>query len=123
YRLVITEADGKPVTLPDPKDAAPNYAFFCYDGLPSWTGAREPGKTPERTFSSDFLKTIKPYTLIARAEDIAASQWDGGAHKKRFPGTFVYDGVVYDHIAFTNRGQGSAHISGKNKWALKFNKD
>lgn len=123
YRLVVTQADGKQVTLPDPKDASPNYVFFCYDGLPSWTGAREPGKTPERTFSSEFLQTIKPYTLIARAEDVAASQWDGGSHKKRFPGTFVYDGVVYDHIAFTNRGQGSAHISGKNKWALKFNKD
>ena len=57
YRLVVNEADGKQVTLPDPKDASPNFAFFCYDGLPSWTGAREPGKTPERTFSSDFLKT------------------------------------------------------------------
>lgn len=122
YRLVFTDGDKKAI-LPDPENSCPNYSFFCYDGVPAWTGAREPGKTPEQQFSAEFLNTIKPYHLIARAEDIAASQWDGGAHKRRFPGTFVYDGVVYDHIAFTNRGQGSAHISGKNKWALKFNKE
>lgn len=123
YRVLITQADGTQIVLPDPKATVPNFAFFCYDGLPEWSGAREPGKTPARKFSASFLNTIKPYHLIARGEDIATSQWDGGAHKKRFPGTFVYDGVVYDHIAFTNRGQGSAYISGKNKWALKFNKE
>ena len=36
-------------------------------------------------------------------------------------GTLVYRGVVYDHVQFSNRGQGSAHIAGKNKWGLKFN--
>src|SRR6185436_16144455 len=25
------------------------------------------------------------------------------------------------HIQYSNRGQGSAHIAGKNKWGLKFN--
>jgi hypothetical protein len=123
YRVLIKHADGKETILPDPKDVCPNYALFCYDGVPAWSGSREPGKAPLQKFSAAFLNTIKPYHLIARGEDVATSQWDGGAHKKRFAGTFVYDGVVYDHIAFTNRGQGSAYISGKNKWALKFNKE
>lgn len=123
YRVVIKHAAGQETVLPDPKDVCPNYAVFCYDGVPAWSGSREPGKAPVKKFSADFLNTIKPYHLIARGEDVATSQWDGGAHKKRFAGTFVYDGVVYDHIAFTNRGQGSAYISGKNKWALKFNKE
>ncbi|MGC4004920.1 MAG: CotH kinase family protein [Pirellulales bacterium] len=60
--------------------------------------------------------------LIARNEDVSRSQWDGGFHKQKQLGTLVYRGVVYDHIQFSNRGQGSAHISGKNKWSLKFNK-
>jgi hypothetical protein len=117
YRVVVTQENDEKQFFPSKEG---NYAFFCYDGVPAWTGAREPGKTPERKFSSEFLNTIKPYHLIARGEDIATSQWDGGAHKKRFPATFVYDGKVYDHMEFSNRGQGSAYISGKNKWALKF---
>lgn len=122
YRITALDGAGKKLVAPDPKDSSPNFAWFCYDGLPAWTGSREPGK-PVRSFTSEFLNTIEPYHLIARGEDVAASQWDGNAHRRRFPGTFVYGGVVYDHIAFHNRGQGSAHISGKNKWGLKFNAD
>ena len=122
YRITATDDAGKTIVAPDAKESSPNFAWFCYDGVPAWTGAREPGK-PGRKFTAEFLNTIEPYHLIARAEDVATSQWDGNAHKKRFPGTFVYAGVVYDHIAFHNRGQGSAHISGKNKWGLKFNAD
>jgi hypothetical protein len=122
YRIATSDHDGNISVSPDPKDSSPNYAWFCYDGVPAWSGAREPGK-PLRTFTAEFLNTIKPYHLIANGEDVATSQWDGNAHKKRFQGTFVYDGVVYDHIAFHNRGQGSAYISGKNKWGLKFNSE
>mgnify|MGYP003347751673 CR=1 FL=1 len=60
--------------------------------------------------------------LIARTEDVAKSQWDGNFHRQKQQGTVVYRGAVYDHIQYSNRGQGSAHISGKNKWGLKFAK-
>ena len=119
YRVITTDGNDKKRFFPSEEG---NYAFFCYDGIPAWSGSREPGKAPEQKFSSQFLNTIKPYHLIARSEDIATSQWDGGAYKKRFLGTFVYEGLVYDHMEFSNRGQGSAYISGKNKWALKFSK-
>ncbi|WP_254506803.1 CotH kinase family protein [Anatilimnocola floriformis] len=119
YRVVVTKSNDEKLVLPSEEG---NYAFFCYDGVPAWSGSREPGKSPERKFTSEFLNTIKPYHLIARGQDIATSQWDGGAYKKRFPATFVYEGQVYDHMEFSNRGQGSAYISGKNKWALKFPK-
>lgn len=59
--------------------------------------------------------------LLARSEDVAKSQWDGNAHKQKQQGTIVYRGIVYDHIQYSNRGQGSTHISGKNKWGIKFN--
>ena len=122
YRIVAMSKDGAKTVAPSPKSSSPNFAWFCYDGVPAWQGARTPN-APVQKFTAEFLATIKPYHLIAQGEDVATSQWDGNAHKKRFPGTFVYDGIVHDHIQFTNRGQGSAHIGGKNKWALKFNAD
>lgn len=106
---------------PKADEACPNFAWWCDGGPAAWTGARDPGKTPPLTFSSEFLGTIPPLTLIARGEDVARSQWDPGAHRQKQQGTLVYRGVVYDHIQYSNRGQGSAHISGKNKWGLKFN--
>jgi CotH kinase protein len=121
YRIVATDKDGKTQQLPAADDTCPNFAWWCDAGAAAWTGAREPGKTPALTFSSDFLGTLQSLHLLARSEDVAKSQWDGNFHKQRQPGTIIYRGIVYDHIQFRNRGQGSAHISGKNKWGLKFN--
>jgi pimeloyl-ACP methyl ester carboxylesterase len=122
YRVAVTDADGKAVRAPGPADECPNFSWWCDAGPAAWTGTRDPGKTPPVTFSAEFLGTLQSLTLLARAEDVARSQWDGNAHKQRQPGTLIYRGVVYDHVQYSNRGQGSAHISGKNKWALKFNR-
>lgn len=121
YRIVATDRDGKTIQLPSAGDTCPNYAWWCDAGPAAWTGTREPGKTPNIVFSSDFLGTMQPLHLLARSEDVARSQWDGNAHKQKQQGTLVYRGIVYDHIQYSNRGQASAHISGKNKWSLKFN--
>ena len=121
YRVVAGEGDGKPVVLPAAGESCPNFAWWCDGGLAAWTGTREPGKTAPLVFSREFLNTLQPLTLVARQEDVARSQWDGNFHKQKQQGAIVYRGVVYDHIEFSNRGQGSTHISGKNKWGLKFN--
>jgi hypothetical protein len=122
YRVVAADAAGKSVQLPAADDPCPNFAWWCGAGPAAWAGTRDPGKTPPVTYSSAFLGTLQTLHLLARAEDVARSQWDGAAHKQRQQGTVVYRGLVYDHIQYSNRGQGSAHISGKNKWALKFNR-
>ena len=122
YRVTAIDKNGKASRLPAAEDPSPNFAWWCDAGLASWTGTRDPGKTPPLTFSTEFLGTLQTLHLIARGEDVARSQWDGGAHRQKQQGTIVYRGVVYDHVQFSNRGQGSAHISGKNKWGLKFNK-
>lgn len=121
YRIVATDGDGKSTQLPAPDDTCPNYTWWCNAGVAAWTGSREPGKSPSITYSSDFLNTLQSLSLLTQSDDVAQSQWDGNFHKKKMEGTIVYRGVVYDHIQFSNRGQGSAHISGKNKWNLKFN--
>ena len=120
YRIVATDGTGKVTQLPAADDPCPNFAWWCDAGPAAWTGSREPGKAPALTFSTAFLGTLQSMHLLARAEDVAKSQWDPGAHKQKQQGTIVYRGVVYDHIQYSNRGQGSAHIAGKNKWGLKF---
>jgi hypothetical protein len=121
YYLAITTGKGANRRLPSANDERQNFAWFVYDGVPAWTGASKPGKTPPLTFSSQFLNTLPVYHLIARAEDVERSQWDGGSNRKPFFGTMVYEGQVYDHIEFHNRGQASTYLAGKNKWAFHFN--
>src|SRR5205823_5654322 len=121
YRVVATDDKGKPVRLPLADEASPNFAWWCDDGPAAWVGSRQPGKVPAVTYPAAFLRTLQAVHLLARSEDVAKSQWDGSAHKKEFEGTVVYRGVVHDHVRFRNRGQGSAHLGGKNKWGLKFN--
>ena len=120
YRVRFTDASGASVRLPYADDDAPNYAWFCYDGVPAWTGASQPGKSPAQTFSPEFLTTLPVYHLLARHEDVERSQWDGGYNKRRLPGTFVCDGQVFDHVLFQNRGQASTYVSGKTKWGIHF---
>ncbi|MCU0704185.1 MAG: CotH kinase family protein, partial [Fimbriiglobus sp.] len=121
YRVVARGDGNKTTTAPPATDPSPNFAWWCNAGPAAWTGSREPGKAKAVTYPADFLGTLQSLHLIARGEDVAKSQWDPNFHKQRQEGTLVYRGVVYDHIRYSNRGQGSAHIAGKNKWALKFN--
>ncbi len=123
YRITATDAAGKAVRTPVAEDTCPNFAWWCDAGPAAWTGSREPGKAPTVVYPAAFLGTLQSMHLLARAEDVAKSQWDPGAHKQKQQGTLVYRGVVYDHIQYSNRGQGSAHIAGKNKWGLRFNND
>ncbi len=121
YRVTATGGTGQAVRLPRADDPCPNFAWWCDAGPAAWTGSRQPGKVPAVTFSSAFLGTLQPLHLLARAEDVAKSQWDPAAHRQMRQGTLVYRGVVYDHVRYSNRGQGSAHLAGKNKWGLKLN--
>jgi hypothetical protein len=122
YRIRGTAASGLQSFAPREDDSCPNFAWFVNDGPSTYTGAIRPGKSEPLTFSPDFLATLPAYHLLANAEDVANSQWNGGFHRKHFEGTLVVEGKVYDHIGFHSRGQGSAHISGKNKWGLRFDR-
>jgi len=122
YRIAATSIPGHLAQAPTADDECPNFAWFVYDGVPAWTGASQPGKTPPITFPPALLGTLPIYHLLGRREDVERSQWDGGANRQRFLGTLVYEGRVYDHIQFHNRGQASTYNAGKNKWGFKFNR-
>lgn len=121
YYVTVERKNGSLIRIPAETNSCPNFAYFVYDGLPPWTGSSRPGGTPALTFSSRFMETMPAFHLMARAEDVERSQWGHSGGKEPFFGTIIYDGRVYDHIRFHNRGRGSMYVAGKNKWGFKFN--
>lgn len=121
YRINFEDTTGAAAQAPYPDDEQPNFAYFVYDGLPSWTGSFTPEGTQE-TFPGSVFEELPTYHLIANNTDVINSQYNGGSDGVHQPGTLVYDGRVYDHIEFENRGEASTYVSGKNKWRLHFNR-
>ncbi|MCU0748728.1 MAG: lamin tail domain-containing protein [Akkermansiaceae bacterium] len=128
YKLNLADALGNTQTVPYTDDEQPNFAYFVYNGLPSWTGAFRPtsfgshSATPAVTYPASTIGSLPPYHLIASAGDVTNSQYTSFYNGVRFRGTLVYNGVVYDHIEFKNRGIGSTYVAGKNKWNIFFNR-
>ncbi len=123
YWISVQNASGQRVMLPYADDEQPNFAYFCYNGVPAWKGAVIPEETPVLEFPASLMANALPvYHLIAADEDVQHSQFYPDWNGRPFLGTLVYDGAVYDHIEFANRGEGSTYITGKNKWKFRFNR-
>ena len=123
YRITVEDSLNNSVRVPYGDDAQPNFAYFVYDGVPAWTGAKQPGSTAAQTIPAEVMAGSQPvYHLIANASDATNSQYSSNSDGVRMWGTMVYDGKVYDHIQFYNRGEASTYVSGKNKWRFKFNR-
>lgn len=121
YRITVADEEGAAVTVPYDDDEQPNFAYFVYDGVPSWSGSNRRGVDPPVTFPPSLLEQMPTYHLIANATDVTNCQYNSAFENRRFQGTIVYDGVVYDHIEFKIRGEFSTYRSGKNKWRIFFN--
>ena len=128
YRIIVEDAGGRSLRVPYADDPRPNFAYFVYDGAPAWSGADRLGYTPVNEYGTDVMRSSPIYHLIAKNEDVeecqyvyisnynAASQW------YQWTGALVYDGEVYDHVWFRNRGWWSTYAWGKNKWKFDFNR-
>jgi hypothetical protein len=121
YRITAADRLGSSVRVPYADDSALNFAYFVYNGVPDWSGAFIPGTTSAVTYPSSLLTSLPTYQLIANASDVTNSQYISSYNNVRFPGTFIYNGKVFDHILFNNRGEASTYTSGKNKWRIRFN--
>ncbi len=121
YRVRAIDTIGHSITVPYADDQSPNFAYFVYDSAPGWRGASHPGTTPALDFPPSLMNSLPIYHLLANGTDVANSQWNGSYDTVRMWGTLVYDGEVYDHIQFHNRGEGSTYNTGKNKWRFHFN--
>jgi hypothetical protein len=131
YRIAATDTLTNAVTVPYADDEQVNFAYFCYNGVPGWSGAFRPatitapvvGSTAIQNYPASLLNSIEPYHLIALDADVINCQYNNSASLDRpFSGTFVYKGQVFDNIFFKNRGIGSTYNTGKNKWSIKFNR-
>ena len=120
YRITATDSLGASVTAPYQDDPQPNFAYYVYDGVPDYTASLEPGVEPNVVYSGDALDNIATYQLLASSVDVYNSQYVALYNEVLFNGTFVYNGMVYDHIQFRNRGVASTYYVGKNKWKIEF---
>ncbi len=122
YRITVEDTLFNSQLVPYADDQQSNFAYFVYDGIPDWTGADNPGTTPTTNFPGNTMEPLATYHLIANSDDVINSQYVGAYDGVRFNGTLVYDGTVYDHIIFYNRGEYSTYQCGKNKWRIRFNR-
>ncbi len=123
YRVSVKTILGQVATAPYPSDPAPNFAYFCYDGVPSWSGKAKPGaKVLE--YDSQALTSVPVYHLISKKTDVENSTWNEkyGGDNYKWKGTLVYDGEVYDHIRYRARGGVWRYAMGKNMWKFDFNR-
>jgi len=139
YRITATDTLGAAATGPYAGDPQPNFAYFVYDGVPSWTGSAQPGVEPAVEYSSDLLDSLPTYTLITQRQDHlnamhvpyrpgeadqqnpTTGSYTGADYK--WHGALVYDGVVYDHIRYRPRGGCWRFSMGKNMWKFDFNRN
>ncbi|MBI2948169.1 MAG: CotH kinase family protein [Verrucomicrobia bacterium] len=130
-RYRIGSPDDKKILAPDPGDAQPNFAYFVYDGVPSWRGAINPRSSDPKlreavTYPGQALQRVPVYHFISHKASVENATWNerGGfgsnRHEYRYTGTMVYDGIVYDHVKFRARGGVWRHAMGKNMWKFNF---
>ncbi len=129
YKITATDGLGLAITAPYADDTQPNFAYYVYDGIPSWQGAIQPGVTAVNTFSSSLLNSISSFQLITKAQDHDDSQYIPGTTRTSgytgdlylWTGTLIYNGQVYDNIHYRARGGGWRFSMGKNMWKFDLN--
>ena len=125
YKIRIEDGLNKTITVPYSDDPQPNFAYYCYNGVPDWKGALRPGSTSVVTYSSETLTKVPVYHMIARESDVIGCMYNdstGSARTYRYLASVVYEGEVYDHIRFRIKGQASTRVTGKNKIKWNFNR-
>jgi hypothetical protein len=126
YRIVVTDIPGATRRAPFEEDPSLNFACFVYDGIPAYQGV-----------SAQKLESLPVYFVISRSQDISqCAAYDGNyqlpqfagnglAHLSRYafnwPGTIIYDGVVYDNIRYRLHGANGRYQPGKRNWRFAMN--
>ncbi|MDE0860205.1 MAG: lamin tail domain-containing protein [Akkermansiaceae bacterium] len=133
YRINATDTLGANVRGPYTDDPQPNFAYFVYDTIPTWTGSARPGVAPDVTYDFNALPLVQQqvpvYHLITTREEHEDSQHIPSSTSSGYTGsdylwegTLVYDGRIYDHISFRARGGVWRYAMGKNMWKFDFNR-
>lgn len=148
YRISAEGTNGQRVSAPYADDDRMNFAYHCYDGVPAYTAPANHTDLGGTVFSAEVMeKSLPVYHLYTNYEDnqvffpeaYADTGYDANNNTGGFKaiysgqsglvkhfylgrGTFVYDGIVYDHIKYRPRGETSTAQQGdKTKLKIKFN--
>jgi len=124
YRIVASDGASQTVTVPYPDDPQPNFAYFCYDGVPAWQSALRPGVTPVLAFDTNVMRRLPAVQLIAKSSAVENATWFSryGGDLYQWSGTLVHDGKVYDHIRYRARGGVWRYSMVKNMWKFDLNR-
>jgi len=124
YRISSTDDVAATITVPYLDDPQPNFAYFCYNGVPAWQGAVNTNSTPVIEFGTNIMRRLPAVHLISKNTDVETATWFerymGDLYK--WSGTIVYDGEVYDHIHYRARGGVHRYDMVKNMWKFDFNR-
>jgi hypothetical protein len=128
YRFAGAQDDNQSVRIPASKDAAQNFAYFVYNGIPGWSGAinaksSNPAERKVTHFSPEVMRSVQAYHLIAKSSEIQKATWleQSRSSESKYTGTLVADGTVHDHVRFRARGGDWRYAMGKNMWKVDFN--
>jgi len=129
YKITALDKTGLSITGPYTDDPQPNFAYFVYNGVPTWRGANRPGVTPVIEYGTDVTRSLPVYHLITKKQNVVdCMYWPGNVTGQYWgedypwAGTLVYNGEVYDHIHFRARGGVWRYSMGKNMWKFDFNR-
>ncbi|MFT5109082.1 MAG: hypothetical protein ACI8XO_003776 [Verrucomicrobiales bacterium] len=133
YRITVEDISGASARVPYEDDPALNFAYYIYDGVPDYIAETRSvtGQVPY-THPKEVMAALPVYAMLTTQADFdqcvaysgttipsgnadARSAFNWGA-------TFVYDGVVYDNIAYRLRQRNGRYAgSGKRSFRFRFN--
>jgi hypothetical protein len=124
YRLTASDSKGASIQVPYSDDPQPNFAYFVYDGIPTWTGSIRPGVAAEGTYTTETMRSVPAFHLISKKQTVEKCTWfdqfndTGHDSQDLYIGTLVYDGEVFDHVYFRPRGGVWRYAMRKNMWKI-----
>ena len=136
YRIRATDREGASVRVPYPDDPSLNFAYFVYNGVPDYVASTR-SVHPDgagHVHPSAVMTSLPVYHLVTDSSEYTQCYAYSGdkipksnsASRSAFHwyGTFVYEGVVYDHIRYRLRQANDrySNIVGKRSMRFRFNR-
>lgn len=139
YRIEAADTLGQSVRVPYRDDPSLNFAYMVYNGIPEYSAPTSIlGQAV--VYPVEVLESLPVYFLFTRNQDLVEciaptgsqqiDQSNPARHVENWEGTWVYEGVVYDHIRYRLRGGNGRYqdpagnpggTTGKRKYKVAFN--
>ncbi len=132
YRIKATDREGATVRVPYPDDPSLNFAYYVYNGVPDYVASQRSVHPEGRghVYPSAILSSLPVYQLVTDHDLFMQCIAYNGSYKIskgnrdarsafHWYGTFVHEGVVYDHIKYRLR-QANDRYGGSGKRSMRF---